>query len=81
MQIAHEKGYEPLCTTGNLFLIRSDQYAPFKGAPTDVLTLWRDGWRSSFCRDWLVAYRANHSFIARFEGPALQARYPITSDF
>lgn len=81
IQIAKLKGYLPLCLTGNLFLVRSDLYEPFDRTPTDVLTLWRDGWRSTFCREWLVSYRASHPFITSFEGLGLQLRSPITPDY
>lgn len=81
IQIARLKGYLPLCLTGNLFLIRSDLYESFDRTPTDVLTLWRDGWRSTFCRQWLVNYRTTHPFIIAFEGLGLQLRSPITTDY
>lgn len=81
IQIARSKGYEPLCLTGNLILIRSDLFYLFPDTPSDELTIWCDGWRSTFCREWLVNYRENHPFIKQFEGINLQLACPITVDF
>ncbi len=81
LQIAKKKGYEAICLTGNLILVRKDLMAQFQEVPTDVLTLFRDGWRSSFCQKWLVTFRQNHPIISKLEGPGLQQRYPITEDF
>ncbi len=81
LDIARRKGYQPVCLTGNLILVRSDLCAAFQEVPSDVLTLFRDGWRSSFCRKWLVDYRQGHPYIMKFEGLGLQLRYPITEDF
>lgn len=82
IEIAQKKGYSPVCLTGNLFLIRNDLYAPFEEVSSDALTIWRDGWRSTYCRDYLIRLRTTDQVIRRFEAkePSLSL-HPIGEDF
>jgi hypothetical protein len=81
IKLARDMGYEPVCTTINLFLVRRDLYEPFREAPSDPLTLWRDGFRSSICREYLIAHRKNNPDIQQYEDPELEMICPITINF
>lgn len=45
---AKQMGYEPVCLTINLFLVREDLMNHFSDVPKDALTIWTDGWRSYY---------------------------------
>lgn len=45
INLAKQMGYEPICLTINLFLIRKDLFPYFTDVPTDALTLWKDAFR------------------------------------
>lgn len=81
IELARSKGYEPVCQTINLFLVRRDLYAPFKDTPSDTLTLWRDGFRSNPTKDWTWDYRQKSKTIKEYEDPELEIICPITKDF
>jgi hypothetical protein len=78
IQIAREMGYEPVAMTINLFLVRRDLYELFKDTPSDALTLWRDGFRSSMDRESVIGHRNSNPEIRRYEDPGLE---PITVDY
>lgn len=48
IDLAKKMGYEPICLTINLFLVRKDLFPYFADVPTDALTLWRDAFRVFF---------------------------------
>ncbi len=81
VDIAKQKGYFPICLTGNLFLIREDFHEYFNDAPKDVVTIWKDGWRSTSQRRHLVHHRKTNKYISNFEGPDLQKNHKITEDY
>jgi len=81
IDIARTLGYEPVCLTINLFLVRKDLYEPFKNTPSDALTLFRDGFRSNPTRDWYVQQRKDSPTIKQYEDPDLEINFPITSNF
>jgi len=81
IDIARSLGYEPVCLTINLFLVRKDLYEPFKNTPSDALTLFRDGLRSNSTKDWIIEHRKNNPHIKQYEDPDLEIICPITSDF
>ena len=76
--IAREMGYEPIAMTINLFLVRRDLYGPFLDTPSDALTLWRDGFRSSLDRESIVGHRQTNPEIQLYEDSELE---PITLDY
>ena len=43
---AKTMGYEPVCLTINLFLVRKDLFAPFTDIVNDTETLWHEGFNS-----------------------------------
>lgn len=80
--IAESKGYKPVCLTGNLFLIRKDLSDLFSDLPSDHLTIWKDGWRSTYCRDHLLRMRSEHPIIRQFEdADQTLLQMPIFDDF
>jgi len=81
IDIARALGYEPVCLTINLFLVRKDLYEPFKNTPSDALTLFRDGLRSNSTKDWIVQHRKDNPHIKQYEDPDLEILCPITFDF
>lgn len=81
IEIARQMGYEPVCMTINLFLVRRDLYEPFKETPSDPLTLWRDGFRSCTSRENIVGHRKSNPDIRKYEDPELEKICPITVDF
>jgi len=83
IDIARSLGYEPVCLTINLFLVRKDLYEPFKKTPSDALTLFRDGFRGLpvDTKNYIVEQRKNNQIIRQYEGPDLEIHRPITSDF
>lgn len=75
IQTAREMGYEPVCMTINLFLVRKDLYAPFKETPSDALTLWRDAFRA-------LPIKENLSLIINeYDGIDYSKECPITKEF
>jgi hypothetical protein len=70
IEIGRQKGYEPVCFTQNLILIRSDLYEPFKNIANDPVSLWRDAWCAFPPKDqqWLLNFRATNSLIRKTEG-------------
>ncbi len=46
IEVAKRMGYEPVCLTINLFLVRKDLHEAFKETPNDAMSLWRDAFRA-----------------------------------
>ncbi len=78
---AKKMGYEPVCMTINLFLVRKDLYQPFKMVPNDTLTLWRDAFRVFHGKDKMVNLRKKQEHFFRLEGKELNHQHPITENF
>jgi hypothetical protein len=85
VKLARQKGYEPVCLTINLFLVRKDLYEKFyeefKNVPSDVVTLWRDGFRASSERSAIVEYRRRNAYVQNIEGRQFEQACPITEMF
>lgn len=81
IKMARELGYEPVCATINLFLVRKDLYEPFKKCPSDALTLWRDGFRANPLRDIMWQDRNKNKLIRQTEDPELEKICPLSPDF
>ncbi len=78
---AKEMGYEPVCATINLFLVRRDLYEPFQAVPNDTLTIWRDAFRTFGHKQYTLNMRKTHSYFMDYEGQALNDRHPLTLDY
>ncbi len=77
---AREMGYEPLCATINLFLIRKDLYESFTDLPNDDLIIYRDAFRI-LPKKYRLNKRSANSCFANYEGKDLNHMHPITEGF
>ncbi len=71
---ARDMGYEPVCMTINLILVRRDFYHLFLDVPTDTVTLWRDAFRA------LSSISASE-VIQEWDGIDYKQELLITDDF
>ena len=81
IKAAKEMGYEPVCLTINLFLIRKDLYEPFKMIKNDPLTLWTDAFRVFHSKQKVLNIRKQHGYYLKLEGRKLNREHPITVNF
>jgi hypothetical protein len=83
IELAREKGYEPVCLTINLFLVRKDLYQPFADTPSDAFTLWQDAFRACSTSDkiHMIQQRKTNPLIRYFEGEEFEKICPISVDF
>lgn len=81
IDIAKKKGYSPLCTTGNLFLIRDDLFYHFENTSSDELTLWMDAWKCTPWRQHIIQHRNSHPVFLQFQNKELEETYPVFKDF
>ncbi len=80
IDVAKEQGYQPVCMTINLFLVRNDLYEAFADVPSDTLTLWKDAWRVFPGKSTFLRCRKSKAFIKEMEGAEINNRLPITED-
>lgn len=80
IRIGKDKGYQPICYTTNLFLVRDDLADIFREQSRDPLTLYRDGFRAFQNKDWLLEQRTANPYILLYEG-LLQLTNPIDREF
>lgn len=79
IEYARKIGYEPLCSTINLFLVKREFYHLFTGVPTDALTIWQDAFRSfPYKQYWIDCRKSNYPDIKIFEGQIYEELMPIT---
>ncbi|MEX0961996.1 MAG: hypothetical protein WDZ28_03975 [Simkaniaceae bacterium] len=78
---ARKMGYEPICMTNNLFLVRKDLYEPFMDVPSNTLTLWRDAFRVSPCKEGIIKKRNRLKVLKEMEGSKINQQLPIRVDF
>lgn len=81
INLARSLGYEPVCLTINLFLVRRDLYEPFKDVPSDSISLWRDAFRAFPEKQAIIYRRTIDSDIHAIEGNHFEEACPITEHF
>ncbi|MCH9617176.1 MAG: hypothetical protein SP4CHLAM5_03400 [Chlamydiia bacterium] len=77
---ARKQGYQPVCMTINLFLVRDDLYEAFAGVPNDTLTIWKDAWRAYPDKKYFLNKRRQNTTYMKMEGKKINETFPITID-